>query len=223
MGSYRVRRLIAVVIMLLLVALPGSQIPFDFPTLNDVLAPENSTQSTNPALEALPVKGREPKTGYARSQFGNGWADTAGCDTRNRILARDLHDIQRPEGCKVVAGELLDPYTGKTIAFIRGESTSDDVQIDHVVALSNAWQTGAQLLSYDERVELANDPLNLLAVDGPTNEKKSDGDAATWLPPNKPFRCEYVRRQIAVKMKYKLWLTIAERNAMNAVLKKCVQ
>lgn len=221
MGSYRVRRLFAVVLLLLLAAGPVSQIPSDFPTLNDVLASQNTSQNIDPTLEVLPVKGRAPKTGYARSAFGNGWADFDGCDTRNRILARDLRNTQRPDGCKVTKGVLLDPYTGKTIEFIRGESTSDDVQIDHVVALSNAWQTGAQSLRYDERVEIANDPLNLLAVDGPTNEKKSDGDAATWLPPNKPFRCEYVRRQIAVKVKYQLWVTMAERDAMNRVLADC--
>src|SRR5947199_120048 len=82
---------------------------------------------------------------------------------------------------------------------VRGQRTSAAVQIDHVVALSDAWQTGAQLLPALERARLANDPVELLAVDGPTNEAKGDGDAATWLPPNKPFRCAYVARQIAVK------------------------
>ena len=123
--------------------------------------------------------------------------------------------------CKVQSGTLIDPYTGSTIKFVRGADSSDDVQIDHVVALSNAWQTGAQQLSFEQRVTFSNDPLNLLAVDGPTNEKKSDGDAATWLPPNKPFRCQYVKRQISVKAKYGLWVTAAEQAAMTRVLNTC--
>ena len=172
-------------------------------------------------LDALPVKGRAPKTGYARAQFGDGWSTTNGCDTRNIILNRDLTDVVVGEDCKVMSGSLNDPYTGKAIAFQRGEDTSDNVQIDHVVALSNAWQTGAQQLTAAERVTLANDPLELLAVDGPANQAKGDGDAATWLPPYKPFRCQYIARQIAVKSKYRLWVTQAESDAMRRVLSTC--
>lgn len=172
-------------------------------------------------LDTLPIKGRAPKTGYSRQQFGDGWSSIGGCDTRNIILHRDLKNVTVSEGCKIASGALDDPYTGKTIQFLRGEQTSDDIQIDHVVALSNAWQTGAQQLTMVERVAMANDPLELLAVDGPTNQAKGDGDAATWLPPNKPFRCQYVARQIAVKSKYRLWVTQAERDAMRRVLGDC--
>jgi hypothetical protein len=123
--------------------------------------------------------------------------------------------------CKVASGTLNDPYTGKTIYFERGQSTSDDVQIDHVVALSDAWQKGAQALSPSIRHAFANDFLNLLSVDGSANQQKTDGDAATWLPKNKSYRCSYVARQIAVKYKYSLWVTGAERLAMARVLEKC--
>jgi hypothetical protein len=123
--------------------------------------------------------------------------------------------------CKVMNGTLNDPYTGKTIQFTRGADTSDDIQIDHVVALSNAWQTGAQQLTPEQRVALANDSLELLAVDGPANQQKGGGDAATWLPTNKAFRCQYVARQIAVKQKYSLWVTAAEKEAMQRVLTAC--
>lgn len=173
------------------------------------------------ALETLAVKGRAPKTGYARTQFGDGWTTTKGCDTRNIILHRDMTDATVDDSCRVTKGTLDDPYTGKSIAFVRGADTSDAVQIDHVVALSNAWQTGAQLLTPERRVALANDPLELLAVDGPSNQAKGDGDAATWLPPNKSFRCQYVARQIAVKVKYTLWVTSAEKQAMQRVLSGC--
>ena len=172
-------------------------------------------QSATQALDSLEVKGRAPKTGYKRTQFGKAWADVDhnGCDTRNDILNRDLTDVKhkvRTHDCVVESGQLHDPYTGKDIAFKKGWKTSTAVQIDHVVALSDAWQKGAQKLSQTKRTELANDPYNLLAVQGKANQKKSDGDAATWLPSNKSFRCEYVARQIGVKHKYSLWITQAE-------------
>jgi hypothetical protein len=120
-----------------------------------------------------------------------------------------------------MSGTLNDPYTGSVVAFTRGETTSQAVQIDHVVALSNAWQTGAQTLTHEQRVAFANDPLELLAVDGEANQQKSDGDAATWLPANKTYRCQYVSRQIAIKAKYQLWVTAAEKEAMLRVLQEC--
>lgn len=172
-------------------------------------------------LDTLPVKGRAPKTGYARTQFGDGWQRVGGCDTRNIILRRDMSNVAVDDDCKVMSGELADPYTGIAIRFRRGADTSSAVQIDHVVALSNAWQTGAQQLTLERRIELANDPLELLAVDGDANQAKGDGDAATWLPPNKSFRCQYVARQIAVKKKYDLWVTAAEKDAMVRVLAAC--
>lgn len=170
------------------------------------------------ALETLVVKGRAPKTDYARSQFGSGWSTTSGCDTRNIILHRDLLEPVTNDNCAVIAGTLNDPYTGLTIPFTKGSST---IQIDHVVALSNSWQTGAQDLPRSTRIQLANDPLELLAVQGDANQQKSDGDAATWLPSNKAFRCEYIARQIAVKQKYLLWVTPAEKQAIIAVLSGC--
>ena len=177
-------------------------------------------------LETIPVKGRAPKTGYAREEFGPAWADVDrnGCDTRNDILARDLEgETFKPgtQNCVVTTGTLKDKYTGTTINFIRGNTTSSAVQIDHMVALSDAWQKGAQQLSADQRKQLANDPLNLMAADGPTNGAKGDKDAATWLPPNKGFRCEYVVRQAAVKAKYSLWATQAEHGAMAGILTDC--
>lgn len=175
-------------------------------------------------LAALPVKGKAPKTGYDRADdFGRAWLDVDrnGCDTRNDILARDLTEIVRPGSCKVLRGTLAEPYTGKTVQFVRGNDTSALVQIDHVVALSNAWQTGAQQLTQAQRVSFANDPLNLLAADGRANAQKGDGDAATWLPKVKTFRCAYVARQVSVKATYGLWVVPAERDAMARILSAC--
>ena len=180
------------------------------------------------ALESLVVKGRAPKTGYSRAQFGSAWADVDrnGCDTRNDILRRDLIEIvYKPStrNCVVASGTLIDRYSGETITFVRGVETSMEVQIDHVVALSNAWQTGAFKLSAEKRKALANDPLNLFAVKGRLNSQKGDGDAATWLPPRKSFRCTYVAQQIAVKAKYSLWVVAPEKAAMVAILATCPQ
>ena len=177
-------------------------------------------------LETLPVKGRAPKTGYTRDQFGQAWADTDrnGCDTRNDILKRDMTSIiykEKTRDCVVASGTLVDRYSGETINFVRGNVSSMEVQIDHVVALSNAWQTGAFQLTLAQRTALANDPLNLFAVKGKLNLQKSDGDAATWLPPMKSFRCAYVAQQIAVKAKYSLWVVPPEKAAMVAILAKC--
>ena len=179
-------------------------------------------------LETLSVKGRAPKTGYTRAQFGPSWADVDrnGCDTRNDILSRDLTEVIYREGtnnCIVLSGVLVDPFSGESIAFTRGVATSSEVQIDHSVALSDAWQKGAQKLSAETRKAFANDPLNLMAVKGRLNSQKGDGDAATWLPPLKRYRCAYVARQIAVKAKYSLWVTLAEKNAMASILSKCPQ
>ncbi len=194
-------------------------------------SPSDRTRSAAPgtalaALGEIPVKGRAPRTGYSRDEFGPRWADTDhnGCDTRNDILRRDLTGVEvKPgtHGCKVAAGSLLSPYTGVAMAFTAGRDTSAEVQIDHVVALSDAWQKGAQQLDAARRTELANDPLNLLAVDGPSNTAKSDGDAATWLPPARGERCEYVATQIAVKKTYELWVTDAEKQALIRVLDTC--
>lgn len=203
---YRMRRI--VVLALLLGTLPA-QVTF-------------AAQDALTVLSSLEVKGRAAKTGYARSAFTH-WADPDrnGCDARNDTLKRDLSEPVFKAGtrdCKVLAGQLLDPFSGKILSFTSSKSTVD---IDHVVALSNAWQTGAAYFDKVKRGAIANDPLNLLAVDSRLNRQKGDADAATWLPPLKSYRCEYVARQIAVKARYQLWVTVAEKDAMGRILSSC--
>jgi hypothetical protein len=174
------------------------------------------------AVDSLAVKGRAPKTGYSRERFGTAWADTDAnsCDTRDDILKRDLKEVRFSDGkCKVSRGVLEpDPYGGKDVTFVRGRSLVD---IDHLVALSDAWQTGAKYWDASKRIALANDPLNLRAVGASANRSKGDGDTATWLPPDKTYRCTYVAAQVAVKKKYGLWVTSAEKAAMKKVLAGC--
>ena len=185
-------------------------------------AGSSATGTALAMLDELTVKGRAPKTGYDPDQFK--WrsdADHNGCDTRNDVLRRDLKDITLKagtKGCVVIAGDLSDEYKGETYAFDR---SPNNIDIDHVVARSNAWQTGAAKFDEDTLKEFGNDPLNLLAVSSNLNRQKGDGDAATWLPPNKSYRCEYVARQIAVKHKYGLWVVEAEKTAMEGVLATC--
>ncbi|MFK0074650.1 HNH endonuclease family protein [Arthrobacter woluwensis] len=195
-----------------------------------------STSFARIGLEALPVKGRAPMTGYSRSEFGQAWTDSSaapwshnGLSTREDILSRDLQGLvckskptpRATPHCVVKAGTLADPYTGRSISFTRGATSSMAVQIDHVTALADSWQKGAQQLSREQRVAMANDPLNLFATDGRINQQKGAGDAATWLPSNKQFRCTYIARQIAVKQKYHLWVTAPEKAAMIRILSAC--
>lgn len=221
---YRKRRTILVIGFLIflsfLISINSQQAQSQ--TINNHLSRKTSGISAMVTLNEIPIKESGPRSSYSRDQFGSGWTTKSGCDTRNIILNRDLMNAVVNEKCEVTSGVLNDPYTGKVIKFVRGSSTSGAIQIDHVVALSDAWQKGASYLTKDERVALANDPLELLAVDGSMNEQKSDGDAATWLPPNKLFRCEYVARQIAVKKKYKLWINLAEHDAITMILSSCV-
>lgn len=194
---------------------------------------EVAPEPTSPAREllaTLEVKGRAPMTGYDRALFGQAWSDDVrvpggrnGCDTRNDVLRRDLHDtVIRPgtHGCLVESGTLLDPYSGETLEFVRGPRSAE-IQIDHVVALADAWQKGAQAWDEDTRRDFANDPANLLAVRGDLNQQKGAGDAATWLPPDTSFRCDYVSRIIGVKATYGLWVTEAEQEALSRELMRC--
>ena len=197
-----------------------------FPSISSEAASTESASAKKGSalalLETLTVKGKAPKTGYSRSAFSH-WRDPDrnGCDARNDILKRDLTNIlfkEETNECKVVSGVLNDPYSGTTIQFTLGKS---DVDIDHVVALSHAWQVGAFQWSDAKRLEFANDPMNLLAVSARLNRQKGDADAASWLPPAKPYRCAYVSRQVVVKVKYGLWVTAPEKAQIQKVLQSC--
>ncbi|MBE0296324.1 HNH endonuclease family protein [Gardnerella vaginalis] len=175
-------------------------------------------------LNKLKVSKSHP-SGYNRSVFGYRTTDVDknGCDVREDVLARDLKQVRfkYSGSCKVASGLLHDPYTGLNINFVRGRKTSALVQIDHVVALENAWQSGAWKWSHAKRLKFGNDMLNLLAVQGAANQEKGSASAAYWLPSNKSFRCDYVARQIAVKYKYDLSVTNAEKRSMASILHGC--
>ncbi|MFE9823590.1 HNH endonuclease family protein [Streptomyces sp. NPDC005791] len=177
-------------------------------------------------IQGLSTKGRGPKTGYERDEFGYAWMDTAdgvplarnGCDTRNDLLKLHGRQVQFRSGsdCVVVAMDLYDPYTGKDIAWKKAKAA--EVQIDHVVPLSYSWQMGAARWPESKRSQLANDVLNLLPVEGRANSAKRDSGPASWLPPNKKIRCSYVVRFAQVADKYELPVTTADKAMM---LKQC--
>ena len=221
-GGSRLRcryRLLVIAGALLLSASPVAALP------SASTAPPRWVRTALRQLARLPVKAPVPMTGYSRARFGPAWADTDGnhCDTRDDILKRDLRKVTFKTGstCVIASGALHDPYTGKKIAFARGVGTSTAVQIDHVVALADAWRTGAATWPATRRLRSANDRSVLLAVDGPANEAKSDDDASQWLPSRTAFRCRYVARQLGIKSHYHLWLTKPKHDAIAAVLSTC--
>jgi hypothetical protein len=181
------------------------------------------------ALKELEVRGWDRTSDFRRSLFGEAWSDDVdvefghnGCNTRDDILRRDLKDlVVRPFTCFAQSGTLVDPYTGTAIAFVRGPRTSNSVEIDHVVALADAWYKGARSWDPQRRLDFANDPRNLLAVSPKANFDKAFRDAASWLPPNAPFRCDFVARQVEVKTAYGLWVSAKEKKAMTEVLARC--
>ncbi len=236
----RTRRLLAATVVLIVIGVWAILNPASYET---VFVPESNPDTTNTAIEPLGVstdgtaqdagelattvlakleiKGRAPKNNYVRTEFYKNWPTVNGCSLRQLIIKREFGDSAVLDGCNVISGSYVEPYTGQYKEFTEKSQISSGIQIDHVVALSDAWQKGAQNMTSDERYNLATDPLNLIAVDSQANQQKSDGDAATWLPSNKAFRCQYVARQISVKYKYSLWLTQAEHDAMANVLSSC--
>ncbi|PST45665.1 deoxyribonuclease [Bifidobacterium callitrichos] len=206
----------------------GSLLPNLSPKIGKVSGLTAASGPAADALAKLTVDDAQNASGYDRDAFGYRETDDDGngCDIREDILARDLKDVRYkaatgPGACQVKSGVLDDPYTGKTIHFMRGVDTSAAVQIDHVVALENAWASGARNWDTAKRRRFGNDPYNLLAVDGPANQEKGSASAAYWLPTNGSYRCEYVARQIGVKSTYGLTVTTAEKDAMLAVLHTC--
>ena len=226
--NYRIRRIVSVIALLLGLATWLILNPANYeskPSADsgaiEPLGVSTSTKLAKDVLEELEIKGRAPKTGYARTEFYKTWPNVDGCSLRQVIIKREVGESAKLDGCDVVAGTFIEPYTGNTFTATQKSDFSNHIQIDHVVALSDAWQKGAQYKTQEERYALATDPLNLLAVDSSANQQKSDGDAATWLPSNKSFRCQYVARQVSVKSKYGLWVTQAEHDAISDILQNC--
>lgn len=203
-----------------------SQVP-ESPTAVNTQEPSANDSQALLAAQALVERGRSASTNYSRDAFGSAWKDVDrnGCDTRNDVLGRDFSTAIYKAGtndCRVIGGTWTDPYSNESYTFTEQPS---EAHIDHVVALSNAWQMGADLWTDQMRTEFANDPLNLIVTVASLNRQKSDSNAASWLPPYKPGRCDFIARQVAVKTKWQLFVTSSEKSAMLGILRKpeCTQ
>lgn len=211
----------------------------ELPDLSDIL-PESPTATPEPApatdgaessfiaaLNSLALVNAVEDGGYNRSEdFGNAWTDVDqnGCDTRNDILNRDLTGItyKTPsDSCTVAAGTLNDPYTGQTISFVRGQDTSMAVQIDHIIPLKYAYLHGATAWDQDTREMFANDPENLLAVDGPSNSSKSAKGPENWMPENAGYTCAYAEKFVNVADKYDVSITTNDYDVLYDALLTC--
>ncbi|MYR05058.1 DUF1524 domain-containing protein [Gordonia sp. SID5947] len=184
------------------------------------------------AMAGVPTFAQRPsRDDYQREAFGSAWSDANaaaggfnGCDTRNDVLARDLTDTRRAavSSCPraVVAGEFRSPYTGEFIVF-RRDRRAGAVQIDHIVPLAYAWDMGAWSWSPTTRLNLANDPANLVAVDGASNQTKSDQEPGRWMPPNRGFHCQYAIQFVTVVITYHLVLDASSATTLRGALRQC--
>ena len=203
----------------------GFALPRVSPSIGESVGLTLSYGAAFEAMQRIFVDDGFGDQGYDRDSFDYRGTDDDGdgCDVRDEVLARDMSGVRfdPSDGCTVRSGVLDDPYTSERIEFVRGPRTSSAVQIDHVVALENAWRSGASRWDSTMRRRFGNDARNLLAVDGGANQDKGSASAAYWLPENTGFRCEYVARQVAVKLVYGLSVTSREKQAMSRVLRTC--
>ena len=175
------------------------------------------TASLRAAVAALPAAA-EKRTGYARSAFTH-WvdADGDGCDTRNEVLIAEA--VTRPglgSRCALAGGKWVSYYDRRTWTD-RGR-----IDIDHMVPLAEAWDSGAGTWSAAMRTAYANDlgdPRSLVGVTDSVNRSKSDRDPAEWLPTYD--RCRYVREWTAVKVRWRLTADTAEKATLTRLAASC--
>jgi Protein of unknown function (DUF1524) len=193
----------------------------------DTAAPSGGTDTSKPLvasaaqasheLSALQVAANGSISGYVRDDFKTWDSQGGGCDTRDVVLKRDGSGVKVEGECKIVSGTWVSPYNQKTY------HSAQDLQIDHLVPLGDAWESGAKDWSASKKEAYANDlkdPL-LLAVDVSDNESKGDDDPSGWKPPNHGFWCTYAKDWISVKSVWGLTVTTAEKSALNEMLHTC--
>jgi hypothetical protein len=180
----------------------------------------NADRSASELLDTLVVRDEGSDSGYRRDEFGDGWrVDEHGCDTRELVLAQESKaPITRRADCSVVEGRWLSLYDGDT--------TRDpaDLQIDHMVPLAEAWESGASAWPADRREDYANDMRRhgaLIAVTAQMNESKSDRDPAEWMPPDQGSWCRYANAWVVEKHDWHLTIDRAEQRKLHDVLATC--
>ncbi|MFB6889001.1 HNH endonuclease family protein [Kitasatospora sp. NPDC056327] len=191
------------------------------PGLAPLTSPEEQ-QAGRALITKVATAATGSKEGYDRNEFGPAWTDNVdgvpgghnNCDTRNDLLARDGSAVERKDGstCVVTSMTIHDPYTGRTVQWSKQQASK--IQIDHVMPLSYDWQMGASQWDKPKRVQIANDPLNLIPADGSQNASKGDSGPSAWLPAAPEIRCAYAVRFAQVSLKYQLPVTEADKKAM---------
>ncbi|MEU0467269.1 HNH endonuclease family protein [Amycolatopsis sp. NPDC006131] len=177
---------------------------------------EDQTQTSYAVgeLAKLDVRPEDSGAHYNRDEWGD-WTTEDGCTTRERVLIRDgIGTRHRSTDCRITAGTWESIYDGAVITDPR------DVDIDHVVPVAEANQSGARDWTVEQRRGFYNDMDNLVAVSGTSNRRKSDQDPATWLP-QMSARCWYAARYVDVKYKYFLTIDQREYDALAGVLRGC--
>lgn len=169
------------------------------------------------AVASLPVAS-EVRTGYDRDLFTL-WtdADGDGCNTRNEVLIAEAEEAPSVgSGCALSGGRWFSYYDGVS------QYAPADLDIDHMVPLAEAWDSGARSWSGAKRTSYANDLgdyRTLVAVTDSVNQTKSDQDPAEWLPAQQ--QCRYLREWVAVKHRWALSVDSAEKSALTSLASGC--
>lgn len=221
----RLRALVGLLLTALLVGPLGLAGPA---AASDARSPAGSWSAATPrtidasAVASLEVREPGASTDYDREAFGKPWADVDdnGCDTRNDILARDMSRETLEGDCKVLTGVLKDPYTGEQIDFDKSKG-SNQIDIDHMIPLGAAWEAGASEWTDEQRLQYANDPLVLLAVDSGANRSKSDQTISEWMPTNTAIACQYGASYVAIALKYELSVSPADHDKLEELSGSC--
>ncbi|KAA8913778.1 hypothetical protein FN846DRAFT_60739 [Sphaerosporella brunnea] len=181
-------------------------------------APPNipDTSSAKIMLSDLSIRTTDA-TGYERSKFPH-WITINGCSTRETVLKRDGTGLKLGAGCSTSAGTWYSAYDGATW------TSPSDLEIDHVVPLFDAWKSGANAWTTDERRNFANDLTNpqLIAITSRVNTSKGGKSPDDWKPPLTSYYCTYAKMWVQVKSVYSLSVTSDEKNALDDMLKTCV-
>jgi hypothetical protein len=187
-----------------------------------------SADAARRQLSELRVRPAGSMAGYSREEFPHwsdarefGWKlsggtpDPESCDARDAALIRDGREERVDAYCDVASGSWFDPYGGQTY------TDPEDIDIDHIVPLANAWRSGASSWDTVKRESFANVPRDLLSVDDGLNQSKGDKGPEAWKPPRKAYWCVYAKRWIGIKHYWDLSVTDAERSALKQMLGRC--
>ncbi|SES48527.1 Protein of unknown function [Streptomyces sp. yr375] len=199
-----------------LTGLIASAALFTAPTASAALPTPVSAATARTYLASLTVA-TENRTGYQRDLFPT-WITISGtCNTREYILKRDGTNVVTNSACTATSGSWYSPYDGATW------TAASDLDIDHLVPLAEAWDSGASAWTTAQRQAFANDVTRpqLIAVTDNVNQQKSDQDPAEWMPSLTSYQCTYVRAWVQVKYYYDLSVDSAEKSALTSYLANC--